>query len=157
MYGQWSQPVWSIDQESCHLFQNRAKAASSSQYNTYSLKTYVHNSDFQSEISAAPHISTLVCAGQLVHVFRHKHGLSPIKRSILSVWNYCTTKYPWIINMVSLLLLQITKVNWVWYICHFFPIQMQRLPFEKDLHHYMVVQEVILSSPAMRRWKCQHV
>jgi len=27
----------------------------------------------------------------------------------------------------------------------------ERLPFEKDLHHYMVVQEVILSSPAMRR------
>ena len=156
MYGQCSQPVWSIDQESCHLFQNRAKATSSSQYNTYSLKKLcsLSYSDFQSEISAAPHISTLVCAGQLVHVFRHKHGLSPIKRSILSVWNYCTTKYPWIINMVSLLLLQSPKsIGFDIYVIFF--IYKCRGCHLKRI--YMVVQEVILSSPAMRRWKCQPV
>jgi len=34
----------------------------------------------------------------------------------------------------------------------FFSIQMQSLPFEKDLHGDMEVQEVILSS---QRWECE--
>jgi len=80
------------------------------------------------------HSSVCRSAGTCVQTQAWIISNKEVNHSILSVWNYCTINYPWIINMVSLLLLQITKVNWVWYICHFFPIQMQRLPFEKDLH-----------------------
>ena len=94
---------------------------------------------------------TPVCAGQLIHVFIHKHGLSPQKRSILSVWSYCITKCPY---TVSLLLLQSPKSNGFDVYVIFFYTDAELAIWKGSTWSHGGARGDPVQS-AMRMWKCQ--